>query len=177
MATKRPSTPKSKLAPRSAPSPSKAKTPRPAAQPASMARSSKQLAAPRAGALASDPAVEAFMRDLEHPLKAQFQALRQLIRGVSPEVTEEIKWNVPSFRTSEHFATFNLRGKAGLRLILHTGAKVRASATTGVEIADPDGLLEWLAKDRAMVTIRDADDLQTRGPALQSLLRAWIRLL
>ncbi|WP_437963787.1 DUF1801 domain-containing protein [Sorangium sp. So ce260] len=122
------------------------------------------------------PAVIAFLRELDHPLKQEIEALRQIILGVSPDIREEIKWNAPSFRTAEHFATFNLRTRDRVRLILHLGAKVKDTATKGIDIADPAGLLEWLAKDRCLVTFSDGKDIQAKRPALEAILRAWIRL-
>ncbi|MGK3961123.1 DUF1801 domain-containing protein [Sorangium sp. So ce118] len=121
------------------------------------------------------PAVVAFLRELDHPLKEAAVALRQIILGVSPAIREEIKWNAPSFRTTEHFATFNLRAKDRVRLILHLGAKVKDTATKGLEIADPAGLLEWLAKDRCLVTFSDGEDVQAKRAALESVLRSWLR--
>ncbi|WP_438022117.1 DUF1801 domain-containing protein [Sorangium sp. So ce233] len=129
------------------------------------------------GGSQTNPAVIAFLRELEHPLKEEIEALRQIILGVSPEIREEIKWNAPSFRTTEHFATFNLRTKDRVRIILHTGAKVKGTAKEGVEIADPAGLLEWLAKDRCLVTFGDEEEIQEKRAALETILRAWIRLL
>lgn len=136
----------------------------------------------RAGAVAAegsrtDPAVVTFLRELEHPLKREVAALRQLILDADPAIREGIKWNAPSFRTTEYFATFNLRTTDRVRLILHLGAKAKETATTGVKVADPAGLLEWLAKDRCLVTFSDAKEIQARGAALQVLLREWVRLL
>ncbi|WP_437730106.1 DUF1801 domain-containing protein [Sorangium sp. So ce1335] len=129
------------------------------------------------GSSQTHPSVIAFLRELEHPLKQEIEAVRRIILAVSPEIREEIRWNAPSFRTTEHFATFNLRAKDRVRLILHMGAKVKSTATKGVEIADPAGLLEWLAKDRCLVTLRDGKEIEERRAALESILRAWIRLM
>ncbi len=63
----------------------------------------------------------------------------------------------------------------GVTLILHMGARVKATARTGVKVEDPAGLLEWLAKDRCLVTLQDARDIQARGAALQAVLREWLR--
>ena len=66
-------------------------------------------------------------------------------------IEEGVKWNSLSFRTrggqGEWFATVNLREKQGVGLILRFGAKKNALSETGVAIADPAGLLRWLAKD------------------------------
>ncbi len=135
-----------------------------------------QRAKPQAAVVTSHPAVDEFMRQLKHPLKKVVETVRQLILGVSPVIYEGIKWNSPSFRTNDYFATLNLRNDRVL-LILHTGAKVKASAIKGLKIADPMGLLKWLAKDRCVVTFDDARDVEVKRKAFQSIIRAWINSL
>lgn len=124
-------------------------------------------------AVKGDPAVDAFLAALEHPRKPELEALRRLILGVSPNISEGIKWNSPSFRTSEWFATCNVHAKDKLRLILHLGAKARD--TEGFELSDPGGLLQWLGKDRALVNIGDAKGLKENSGALKRILKEWIR--
>jgi hypothetical protein len=136
----------------------------------------KRVAKPEPESSQSDPAVIAFLRDLDHPLKKDIEAVRQIILGVSPEIREGIKWNAPSFRTTEYFATLNLRAKDGndrVWLILHRGAKAKDN-TKELKIADPAGLLEWLAKDRCLVTFNDAKDIRAKLRALEAILREWI---
>ena len=122
-----------------------------------------------------DPEVVAFLEALEHPLTPVVEAVRQLILSASPTIREGIKWNSPSFRTTDYFATLNLRGGM-VRLILHTGAKVKHNADTGTTVTDPAGLLEWLAQDRAQVTFQDAKDFDAQRRALKALIQDWIRV-
>lgn len=117
--------------------------------------------------------VQAFIDALDHPLQGEIVALRKLLLGVDPRISEEIKWNAPSFRTSEHFATMHLRAKDALQLILHLGAKSKRALPPGA-IADPDGLLRWLGKDRASVTLEGPDDLARKTDALVAIVRQWI---
>jgi len=71
-----------------------------------------------------DKAVAAFMAALDDPRKPVLEAVRHAILAASPLIAEGIKWNAPSFRTSEYFATTNLNPKGGgVRLILHTGRR------------------------------------------------------
>lgn len=118
--------------------------------------------------------VDAFVAKAHHPLTAEIEALRTTILGADKSITEGIKWNAPSFRTTEWFATTHLRTKAGIGVILHLGAKTRATAKTGIDIADPTGLLQWLAKDRAMVTFADVKDIKAKQRAFRTLLKEWI---
>lgn len=118
--------------------------------------------------------VDVFLDALDHPFKAEILALRQIILAADARIAEGIKWNAPSFRTSEYFATFHLRAKDGVQIILHLGAKVRDTAVTGITIEDPAALLEWLARDRAMVKFRDVQDIAGKRAAFTLLLRQWI---
>ncbi len=117
------------------------------------------------------------MSKLVHPNKKEIEALRKLMHELGPSVQEGIKWNSPSFRTTEYFATTNLRAKSGISIILHLGAKVRELPTGGVTIDDPAKLLKWLGKDRAMVEISDAQDFNSQKAAFKSILRQWLEFV
>jgi uncharacterized protein YdhG (YjbR/CyaY superfamily) len=128
--------------------------------------------------------VTAYLAKLDHPLKGVLDKLRRLLLGIGPAIREGIKWNSPSFRTSEWFATINVCGAGcpprpkdppSLRIILHAGAKPTAAAKTGLKIADPQKLLKWLGKDRALVTLDSAADFRARQADLKAILREWIR--
>ncbi|MCB9857825.1 MAG: DUF1801 domain-containing protein [Phycisphaerales bacterium] len=121
--------------------------------------------------------VDAFMRELDHPLKKEIEAIRRIILGASSTIGEGIKWKAPSFRTTDDFATVNLRSTDCVQVIFHTGAKVKSYAKTGIEIDDPANLLSWLAKDRAMMTLADAQVLRKKRAAIIRIVRAWIQLL
>jgi hypothetical protein len=118
-------------------------------------------------------AVDTFVASLEHRQKPAIDAIRQVTRGSDPAIVEGIKWNSPSFRTTEYFATTHLRTKDGVGLIFHLGAKVRDIPS--VPIDDPEGLLKWLAKDRAIVTFSGVDDVWARKAAAERIVRQWIK--
>ena len=42
--------------------------------------------------------VDEYMAALDHPFKAEVEALRAIIKGVNPNITEQVKWNSPSYR-------------------------------------------------------------------------------
>lgn len=125
----------------------------------------------------TDPDLVALLDKLDHPLKPALLDLRKLILASGLQVREGVKWNSPSFRTSEYFATINLHDKHSLRLILHAGAKSKADAAFKSRVPDPAGLLRWLGKDRVLLSFRDAAEVKARKSALQSILRAWIAAL
>ena len=121
----------------------------------------------------TDPAVAALLAELDHPLKAEIEAVRAWILGVSPEIREAVKWNAPSFRTSEFFATVHLRSTDAVRLVFHKGAKAKDNASR-VKLADPAGLVEWLATDRAMVTLGAGRAVAKNRKAFEGIVRDWI---
>jgi hypothetical protein len=111
-------------------------------------------------------AVEDYLTALAHPLKAEIQAFRAIVRGASPKIAEGIKWNAPSYACGgAHFATFNPRAKDGVQLVFHLGAKVRADSAVRAEVDDPAKLLRWLADDRASVTFQDMHAIEAQAEA------------
>jgi hypothetical protein len=118
--------------------------------------------------------VGVFMAALKHPLKADIEKARQIILGAAPSVGEGIKWNAPSFRTTEYFATTNLRELARVQFVFHLGAKKRADLPE-MKLADPAGLVKWLAKDRCLVTIGAGKELAANRAAFEAVIRTWIK--
>jgi hypothetical protein len=123
---------------------------------------------------AGSAAVDAFMAKLKYPLKAEIEAARVVVLGLSPAISEEVKWNAPGFRTTESFATVHLRTTDRLQFILHLGAKVRKDLPVLI-IPDPAGLMKWLGKDRALVTVGAGKEFAANQAALRKIVRAWIK--
>lgn len=127
-----------------------------------------------AGAAATS--VAQFLARTDHPHRAGIERLRELILGLDPRIGEEIKWNAPSFKLDEHFATFKLHPPKNIQLVLHTGAKGRSGARA-FRIDDPDGLLTWPATDRCVLTLASGEALAAHETAVLGILRQWIAQL
>jgi hypothetical protein len=135
----------------------------------------KRTAAPKArAAKAPADSVEALLDALGHPLRADIDWLRDVILQADPAVVEEVKWNAPSFRTTEFFATMHLRTADALQLVLHTGAKAKDKALPRAQFPDPQGLMRWLADDRCILTLGAGAQLHARREAIDAILRAWL---
>jgi hypothetical protein len=142
------------------------------------------MAKKRAGVSASaqsmaarlDPDVTALLDGARHPLRADIERVRVLVLAASERAGEGVKWNSASYRASDWFATVNLRSRDAVQLVFHTGAKAKDSAMKGVDVADPAGLLKWLAKDRALVTLGAGEEIDERADAFVRLVREWIEL-
>ena len=136
-----------------------------------MARAHK----PAGTAKAKSPSgeVDAFMVLLDHPLKGDIAAVRKLILAVSPGISEGVKWNAPSFRHTDWFATVNLRSKNVIQLVMHTGAKAKDNPK--LKIPDENGLLVWLANDRALATLGAGKTLKANARAFTAIVKAWMK--
>ena len=115
-----------------------------------------------------DPdAVDAYMERLDHPLKIEVQAVRTLIKGVDPRITEQVKWNAPSFSYKGYLATFNLRPTHHVHLVWHNGAILQ----------DPAGLLEGRYPDRRMTYFTSMAEVEAKRPSMEALVRQWGELM
>ena len=111
--------------------------------------------------------VDEFLENLSHPLKAEVEAVRSIIKGVNKDINEEIKWKAPSFNfKGEYLVTFNLRDEKRIHLVFHNPqiSKVR------------NKLLEGDYKDRRMVYFVDMKDIKAKKPMLEKALRDLIKL-
>jgi hypothetical protein len=118
--------------------------------------------------------VQAFLRGLKHGRKDEVEAVREIILSAHPGITEQIKWNAPSFCIDgDDRITFRLQPGDRVQLVFHRGARKRDDAAT-FSFEDGSGLLEWVARDRALVTFEDLDDVKAKRAAFKDLVRRWM---
>jgi hypothetical protein len=110
--------------------------------------------------------VDAFMDALDHPFKAEVQAVRDIIKNVNQDITEQIKWKAPSFSYKGYMATFNLWAKQHVHLIFHNGAI----------LSNESGLMSGDYIDRRMVYFTDMDDVLSKKAALENIIREWVKV-
>ena len=116
--------------------------------------------------MAKPPTVDEFMAGLDHPYEAEVQAVRKVVLGVDPGITEQVKWNAPSFSYKGHLATFSLHRREYALLIFHDGAI----------LDDQDGLLEGTYPDRRMVYFHSLDDVAAKRTRVEAAIREWIAI-
>jgi uncharacterized protein YdhG (YjbR/CyaY superfamily) len=111
--------------------------------------------------------VDEFLRGLSHPLKAEVEAVRSIIKGVDKDVNEEVKWNAPSFNyKGEYLVTFNLRDTKRIHLVFHNPQIPKVKSE----------LLEGEYVDRRMMYLADMRDIKKKKPMLEKILRDLIKL-
>jgi uncharacterized protein YdhG (YjbR/CyaY superfamily) len=111
--------------------------------------------------------VEEFMDQLDHPLKAEVEVVREIIKGVNADIAEEIKWNAPSYSyQGKYLVTFNLRLRQRIHLVFHNPviAKVQCE------------LFEGDYPDRRMVYFTDMEDIAAKKGKLEAALNDLIAL-
>jgi hypothetical protein len=113
------------------------------------------------------------MEGLDHLLKDGIERLRAAILDSNDRITEYIKWKVPSFRyADEDRVMFRLYPEDLVPLVFHRGAKVKADAAS-FAFDDHTGLLRWVANDRAVVALRDAEDVEAKRADLVKVVNRW----
>ena len=111
--------------------------------------------------------VQEFMDQLDHPFKAEVQILREIIKNTDSGITEQSKWNAPSFSyKGESLVTFNLWEKKRVHLVFHNPMISRVRSE----------LLEGEYEDRRMAYFADKSDIELKSKALEKALKDLIRL-
>ena len=111
-----------------------------------------------------NPAVDAWFETYVNPQADLVQQVRSLVLAVSPDVTEAIKWQAPTFMYHGNIASFYPKSKQHVSLMFHQGAS----------LPDPTGLLAGDGETSRVAKFADAEDLAAKADALQGLVRAWI---
>jgi uncharacterized protein YdhG (YjbR/CyaY superfamily) len=106
-----------------------------------------------------------FMQKLEHPLKAEIEALRVIIKSADSNIRERIKWNAPSYYYKDDFVTFNPRATQHVHLVFHHPCIE--------EIKSP--LLEGDYKGRRMAYFKDMQAVKSGKAALIKVIGEIIK--
>lgn len=112
--------------------------------------------------------VDEYMIALRHPLKDEVQLVREIIKGVDKNISEEVKWNAPSFSyKGEYLVTFNLRNPAHIHLVFHNPLIPQVKSK----------LLEGDYIDRRMAYFVDRQDVVAKKSALEKVIKDLVKLI
>ena len=111
--------------------------------------------------------VDEFLRELSHPLKAEVEAVRSIIKGVSKDINEEVKWKAPSFNyKAKYLVTFNLRDTKRIHLVFHNPMIPKIKSQ----------MLEGDYVDRRMTYFSDMQDIKAKKAEFQRILKQLVKL-
>ena len=113
-----------------------------------------------------DEVVAEFMGNLEHPLKAEVEEVRRIIKNAHESIKERIKWAAPSYYTTADLVTFNLRLLKKVHLVFHHIAITQVQSD----------LLEGAYKDRRMMYFSDMADVQAKEAELTRIMEEYVQL-
>jgi uncharacterized protein YdhG (YjbR/CyaY superfamily) len=98
--------------------------------------------------------VDEFIDKLDHPFKEEVEIVREIIKKVNKDITEQIKWKAPTFSyNGEYLVTFNLWEKGRIHLVFHNPMISKVKST----------LLEGDYHHRRIAYFSDKDDIQAKG--------------
>ena len=140
-------------------------------------KSTKPLPGLTAG-ISEPDRVDAFLEDLDHPLKSVAVALRKLFLACDRRIGEGIYWNAPTFyftgkmRPSDpkeyrrYVAGLNFYRKDAIRVIFLRGASAK----------DPSNLLEGAYEDgRRLASFASVAEVRKKQPALKKIVAQLVR--
>ncbi len=111
--------------------------------------------------------VNDYMSKLEHPLKAEIEAVRIIIKASNPKINERIKWNAPSYYYKQDLVTFAPRTARGVHLVFHHP----------LIVAIQSPLLEGHYKDRRMMYLHYMAEVKEHEKALQTIMNSLVEMI
>jgi hypothetical protein len=89
-----------------------------------------------------------------------------------PNRSQEVDRFMESY-AGEDRVTFRLHPENRVQLVFHRGVKVKDDAAD-FAFDDDTELLQWVANDRAVVALRDAEDVEAKRAALVKVVNRWV---
>jgi len=111
-----------------------------------------------------NPDVDAWFERYDNRLKDLVQAVRDVILATDERVSEEIKWQAPTFVYKGNIASFFPEAMKHVTLMFHHGAS----------LDDPSGLLEGEGETSRSAKFTSVADLAAKRAALEALIASWI---
>lgn len=126
--------------------------------------------------LSNTEKVNAYLSELNHPLKDVVIALRKEIGSIK-QIEEHIKWNSLSFYYSGEIKNFNVKEYSSDLVVLNLSKKeyVLLVFPTGAKITVTNNLLEGNYTDgRKMAKILSIADLKNKKTELHLVINDWL---
>jgi hypothetical protein len=123
--------------------------------------------------------VTEYIQKLDPEMGKLIEGIRKIILKTDKSISEQIKWNSPSFFYNGEMKPFDPKEyKRDIVVVnLHRGHPLLVFPT-GAKVKDAAGLLEGDYKDgRRLAKISDLKDLKSKEKALQQVIKAWLKLV
>ncbi|MBK6284962.1 MAG: DUF1801 domain-containing protein [Draconibacterium sp.] len=118
--------------------------------------------------------VTIFLDSLNHPLRKEIEALRNLILSSNNLLQENIKWNGPNYSwCDQDRITMRIQPPKQIQVIFHRGAKKLQQPQNRL-INDETNFLNWKENDRAVVSFKSFDEIENSKNILQKVVSDWL---
>ena len=119
------------------------------------------------------------IQKLEPALGKTIEYIRQLILKTDKEISEQIKWNNPSFYYSGEMKPFEPKEYKRDMIVMNLHkARIMLVFPSGAKVNDTTGFLEGDYKDgRRLVVFADLEDVKAKEKALQTVIKKWLKLV
>ncbi len=126
--------------------------------------------------LSDSEQVTELIQKLEKPAAEAVELIRQIFLSTDKEISEQIKWNSPSFYYNGEMKPFDPKEyKRDIGVANLHRSKLMLVFPTGAKIDDSSGLLEGKFQDgRKIVNFKDTDDVKAKEEDLRSVIRDWL---
>jgi hypothetical protein len=116
--------------------------------------------------------VEAYMAALSHPMKAEIEQIRSIIKDSNSNIAERIKWNASSYYhipTKEDIVTFGppARSSDKILLVFHHPSIINIDSA----------ILEGDYKDRRLIYFKNLEEIQSNQPEITRIMNEIIHKL
>lgn len=123
--------------------------------------------------------VTEYIQKLEQSVAEAVELIRQIFLSTDPEISEQIKWNSPSFYYVGEMKPFDPKEyKRDIAVTnLHKG-RLMLVFPTGAKINDSTGLLEGKYTDgRRIINFKDIGDIKAKERSLRKVIRDWMEMI
>lgn len=112
--------------------------------------------------MATNPEVDVWFDEYEHPAKDAMLLVRDIILA-DDRMTETIKWKSPTFMYEGNMASFNPRTKSHVSLMFHTGASIPGEHPR----------LEGGGETARYMKFADVADVESAQGEIEAVVKAW----
>lgn len=126
--------------------------------------------------LSDEDQVTAHIQKLDAELALVVQTIREIILSTDPEISQQIKWNNPSFYFTGAMKPFDPKEykRDIVVLNLHKG-RIMLVFPTGARVENHYGLLEGNYTDgRRTAVFKDLDDVRSKEKLLRNVVKEWL---
>jgi hypothetical protein len=125
--------------------------------------------------LTGSEAVSAYIAQLDEPVGPIVEKLRQIILNTDPEISEEIKWNAPSFYYTGEMKPFDAKEYKRHIIVMNLHKRILLVFPSGAKINNDNNLLTGDYTDgRRLINITDMSDVLQKEQALRDAVKDWI---